>query len=718
MNNFQGTKSNQDKCSEIQVGIIGTGFIADLHMESLKRIPGIRVIGCCDVDKRRADSFARRWKLSPPYDDITSFLEGKRFNVVHVLVPPNYHCSIAKQILECGGDVFLEKPMGITSDQCQKLIKISQRNGTKIGLNHNFVFYPLFKRLQKDLSSHRIGKPEYVIAFYGGPLGQLDSGKFGNWMFQEPGNIILEQGPHPISQIRAILGEIQEITPTATGKRELGKDQFFYDRWQAIMKCKEGNAFVHLSFGNQFSPQRTLYVYGQDGAILVDFLNNRYLLQEKSIFPDYLEPTANAMRYLIPAFEGVKDFLDYAFSKVKLKDRTDPYFLTIKNSLNAFYDAYRSGTGLPCSGEDGLKVVEACEKWIEAAALPKNPGRVVISKKVEEKVGEEVLVTGATGFIGRHLVKNLVARGRRVRVLVRNPRGLRAELYSPLVHIVEGDISDQKTIGKAVQGVQFVYHLAHGLGQGWEDFLRLNVAPARCLAEACIKEKVTYLIFASTIATYYYGDVPKGRAIDGSVAIDSKPELRNFYARSKIVIENMLMEMFRKDNLPLVVFRPGIVVGEGGTLYHSGIGEWTRDNVCTYWGWGNNELPFILVEDVAEAMVNTLDVEGLEGRAFNLTGDVRLTSREYIDYLRRYSGRNIKAFAYPVILRYLSDALKMSIKLLTRDSNAFLSYRDISNRSIGGHFNCESEKKVLSWQPCQDRDEFISKAIRRGVSEK
>jgi len=264
MNNFQGTKSNQDKCSEIQVGIIGTGFIADLHMESLKRIPGIRVIGCCDVDKRRADSFARRWKLSPPYDDITSFLEGKRFNVVHVLVPPNYHCSIAKQILECGGDVFLEKPMGITSDQCQKLIKISQRNGTKIGLNHNFVFYPLFKRLQKDLSSHRIGKPEYVIAFYGGPLGQLDSGKFGNWMFQEPGNIILEQGPHPISQIRAILGEIQEITPTATGKRELGKDQFFYDRWQAIMKCKEGNAFVHLSFGNQFSPQRTLYVDSQD----------------------------------------------------------------------------------------------------------------------------------------------------------------------------------------------------------------------------------------------------------------------------------------------------------------------------------------------------------------------------------------------------------------------------------------------------------------------
>jgi predicted dehydrogenase/nucleoside-diphosphate-sugar epimerase len=711
MNNSQETKPKEHELPEIKVGIIGTGFIADLHMESLKRIPGIRVIGCCDVDKGRADSFARRWNLSSSCDDITFFLEGKRFDVVHVLVPPNYHYSIAKQILERGVDVFLEKPMGITGDQCQKLIKISQRNGTKIGLNHNFVFYPLFKTLEKDLSSHRIGKPEYVIAFYGGPLGQLDSGKFGNWMFQEPGNIILEQGPHPISQIRAILGEIQEITATATGKRELGKDQFFYDRWQAIMKCKEGNAFVHLSFGNQFSAQRTLYVYGQDGAILVDFLNNRYLLQEKSIFPDYLDPTANAMRYLIPAFEGVKDFLDYAFSKVKLKDRTDPYFLSIKNSLTAFYDAYRLGTGLPCSGEDGLKVVEACEEWIEAAALPKNPGPVVISKKVEEKVGEEVLVTGATGFIGRHLVKNLVARGRRVRVLVRNSRGLRAELYSPLVHVVEGDITDQKTIGKAVQGVQFVYHLAHGLGQGWEDFLRLNVAPARYLAEACIKEKVTYLIFASTIATYYYGDVPKGRAVDGSVAIDSKPELRNFYARSKIVIENMLMEMFRKDNLPLVIFRPGIVVGEGGTLYHGGIGEWTRDNVCAYWGWGANELPFVLVDDVATAMLKIMDLEGLTGKTFNLVGDVRFTAREYITYLRKYSHRNIKAFPYPTVLCFLSDTFKYLIKWSTGDRNALLSYRDLANRSIQGHFDCETEKRLLLWQPCNNRNEFVTKAI-------
>lgn len=695
----------------LKIGIIGTGFIADLHMESLKRISDIKVVGCCDVDKGRADSFAKRWNIPLSFDDTPSFLKAERIDVVHILVPPHYHYSTAKQVLENGVDILLEKPMCTTSNECLELIKISQKNGTRIGLNHNFIFYPLFKRLQKDLASHLIGKPEYVITFYGGPLGQLDTGKYGHWMFQEPGNIIFEQGPHPISQIRAILGEIQKVTASATGKRELGKDQFFYDRWQAIFECEGGSAFAHLSFGNQYSPQRALYVYGQDGAILIDFLNNRYLLQKKSIFPDYLDPTANALRYFPPVIEGVKDCLDYAFSKVKLKDRTDVFFLTMKNSLLAFYDSYKRKADLPCSGDDGLKVIESCEKWVEAASVSKNPGTSVNIQILESVGNEKVLVTGATGFIGGHLVEKLVAAGKQVRVLIRNPEGLQPVFYSPLVKIIRGDITDQKTVEKAVQGIQFVYHLAHGLGQTWDDFHRLNVIPTKNLALVSLKAKVKYFVFVSSIAVYYYGDIPNGQNITGNTKIDTNPQQRNLYARSKIVIENMLRDMVKEDNLPLIIFRPGIVVGRGGTLYHGGVGQWTRDNVCEYWGWGNNELPFVLVEDVVNAMIKVMEIDGLEGKAFNLAGDVRLSAREYIEYLKKYSQRDIKAFPYPIPLLYTSEVFKFIIKYLTGNRNAFLSYRDLVNRSIMAVFNCKEEKRILSWRPCDEREVFIQKAI-------
>lgn len=369
---------------------------------------------------------------------------------------------------------------------------------------------------------------------------------------------------------------------------------------------------------------------------------------------------------------------------------------------------------MPCSGNDGLKVIEACEKWIEAAVVSKNP-RTDGNIQILESVGDEkVLVTGATGFIGAHLIEKLVAAGNMVRVLIRNPKGLHPVFYSPLVRIIQGDITDQKTVEKAVQGIQFVYHLAHGLGQTWDDFYRLNVIPTKNLALVSLKEKVKYFVFVSSIAVYYYGDIKKGEAITGETAIDTNPQQRNLYARSKIIIENMLRNMVKGDNLPLIIFRPGIVVGRGGTLYHGGVGQWTRDNVCDYWGWGKNELPFVLVEDVADAMVRVMGLDGLEGEIFNLVGDVRLSAKEYVEYLKKYSQRDIKAFPYPIQLWYAIDVFKFIIKYLTGNTgnrNASLSYRDLANRSIHGHFDCELEKRVLSWQPCHNREEFISRAI-------
>lgn len=695
----------------IKVGIIGTGFIADLHADALKRVSDISVAGCCDLDPGRAKSFASRWNIPSAYSNVNDLILKEKIDTAHILVPPDYHFPVTKEVLEKGVSVLLEKPMGLSSSECRELIRIAQENRVKLGVNHNLIFSPLFDRLLKDIASHRIGKPEYVIAFFGGPLGQLDFGKFGHWMFQKPGNIILEQGPHPISQIREILGDIDEIKAVATGKRELGKDQFFYDRWQAMAECRRGHAFIHLSFGSKYSPQRVLHVYGQDGVITADFMNNRYLVQEKSVFPDYLDPTANALRYFPPLVEGIKDFSDYVFSKLKLKDRADSFFLTMKNSITAFYDALKQGKDLPSDGEDGACVIESCEKWIRAADIAENPKPQPVVQIGEEK-GEDILITGAGGFIGGSMVEQLSARGRRVRILVRNPKGLRPALCSPLVKIVRGDITDPESVRKAVRGVKYVFHLAHALGQSWEDYQRLNVEPAKLFAKACLEEKVKYFVFASTIAVYYYGDLPgEIPTVYGNSPIDSKPERRNFYARSKIVIENLLMQYHKEKGLPLIIARPAVVVGKNGILTHSGVGQWTRDNVCAYWGDGTHPLPFVLGEDVARALIHIIGREGLEGRSFNLAGDAALSAREYIACLKKYSQRNIRAFPYPIRLCFLSEIFKYAIKFAGGERGGLLSYRDLANRAINARFDCSEEKRLLDWKPCADKNEFLEKAI-------
>jgi nucleoside-diphosphate-sugar epimerase len=153
-------------------------------------------------------------------------------------------------------------------------------------------------------------------------------------------------------------------------------------------------------------------------------------------------------------------------------------------------------------------------------------------------------------------------------------------------------------------------------------------------------------------------------------------------------------------------------VGRGGRPYHDGVGLWTRDNVCAYWGMGKNNLPFVLVEDVVDALVRVLQRDGLQGEIFNLVGDVRLSAREYLDALRDHSGRNIKSFPYPIRLLFISDSFKYMIKLAIGEyKNALLSYRDLINRAIIADFDCSKAKNILGWRPCEVHEEFIRNAI-------
>ncbi|HAO19530.1 MAG TPA: dehydrogenase, partial [Desulfobacteraceae bacterium] len=103
----------------MRIGIIGTGFISELHLEALKWVSGVSVIGCCDVNKGAADSFAKRWNLPASYSNISEFLEKGKPDVVHVLVPPDYHFSVAKTVMDCGINVFSEKPMCLNSEECR-----------------------------------------------------------------------------------------------------------------------------------------------------------------------------------------------------------------------------------------------------------------------------------------------------------------------------------------------------------------------------------------------------------------------------------------------------------------------------------------------------------------------------------------------------------------------------------------------------------------------
>ena len=168
-----------------------------------------------------------------------------------------------------------------------------------------------------------------------------------------------------------------------------------------------------------------------------------------------------------------------------------------------------------------------------------------------------------------------------------------------------GDLSQESGLAPALEGIRCVYHLARPNVKTWEEWTEHEIETTRRVALACLAAKVERLIYTGTIDSYYAGS--KAGTITEETPLDPHIEWRNYYARAKARSEQVLMELRVSKGLPVVIFRPGIVIGRGASPLHWGIGMWSHDAVCQLWGQGRNPLPLVLVEDVATALLTAMD---------------------------------------------------------------------------------------------------------------
>ena len=297
-------------------------------------------------------------------------------------------------------------------------------------------------------------------------------------------------------------------------------------------------------------------------------------------------------------------------------------------------------------------------------------------------------------------------------MLVRNPSRLPADLNDPRVDIVVGDLSQGSGLAPALEGIRCVYHLARPHVKTWEEWTEHEIEATRRVAEACLTAKVGRLIYTGTIDSYYAG--AKAGTITEETPLDPHIGWRNYYARAKAISEQALMAMQRDRGLPVVIFRPGIVIGRGGSPLHWGIGMWSFDAVCQLWGRGRTPLPLVLVEDVASALLAALDVPGIEGESFNLVAESDLTARDYLDALERSVGVEFQKIPTPLWKFYLTDAAKWLVKRAIRHPDRRRpSYRDWESRTQRAHYDCSKARRVLNWAPADARAEII----RHGIDE-
>ena len=170
-----------------------------------------------------------------------------------------------------------------------------------------------------------------------------------------------------------------------------------------------------------------------------------------------------------------------------------------------------------------------------------------------------ILVTGATGFTGGHLVRSLVADGHRVRAIVRS--AARATALPAGVEVREADITDPRQVAEAVQGVGIIYHLAaayreasHREAGYWE----VNVGATRNLLEAASTTGVERFVHCSTVGVH--GHVAHPPADEATPYAPGDP-----YQRTKCEAEVLALIYARDRGLPVTVARPTAIYGPGDT---------------------------------------------------------------------------------------------------------------------------------------------------------
>lgn len=237
----------------------------------------------------------------------------------------------------------------------------------------------------------------------------------------------------------------------------------------------------------------------------------------------------------------------------------------------------------------------------------------------------KIFITGGTGFIGTELVKKLSKTNHELYCLVRKTSNTQA-LKNIGAKIYIGDVTDKESILKGMKGCDWVVHLA-GIYSFWEPdksiYKTVNVHGTKNVMECALETNVSKVIHVSTAAVYgktaqvpFTEDTPVG------------PVRFSKYAKSKYEGELIAWQLFKENNLPLVVIYPGGVLGAGDNKASGMYIKMLINRELPATAFNSSILTWVNVEDVANAIIKSLEKPNNIGEKY-LIGKYQLTIKEF-----------------------------------------------------------------------------------------
>ena len=256
-----------DGAPAIRVGLLGYGAIGAEHAHAIRDTAGLDLVAVCDTSAARIDAALETAPGARPYLDPELLLADPEVDAVIVSTPPDSHARWALSALDAGKHVVVEKPMALTTKECDAILARSDASGLAALVYQNRRFDPDFRALKKASADGLLGEIFHLEAFVGGYSHPCNF-----WHSDEAvsGGALFDWGSHIIDQVLDLIpGEVEYVTALEHKRHWIDVTNADHSRMTLVFAGGQEATFVHSDLAAALKPR--WYVLGTRGAVVGDW---------------------------------------------------------------------------------------------------------------------------------------------------------------------------------------------------------------------------------------------------------------------------------------------------------------------------------------------------------------------------------------------------------------------------------------------------------------
>ena len=312
-----------------------------------------------------------------------------------------------------------------------------------------------------------------------------------------------------------------------------------------------------------------------------------------------------------------------------------------------------------------------------------------------------VLITGATGFLGKYIIDEFAKHNCEIIAFGRN-----ADIGKVLKNctFIQGDFTNYQDINNAAKGADVVIHagaLCTVWGE-WKEFYDTNVLGTKNVLDACLENNITKFVFVSSSSVY---SCPHDRLNLKETDVDETNDL-NYYIKTKIMAEKIINDYKEKRNLSCSIVRPHGIFGIGDTSIMPRLLKVNKKIGIPLFNKGNNLIDIVCAENIAYSL--WLCANSKQSGTYNITNGETTTYKQLVSSIFSRMGMEAKHFNMNFKFAYfIAGIIEKIYKIFKIKSEPILTRYTLTTVGVSETFDLSKAQKELGYEPQKTLQEGI-----------